>query len=105
MADHPQAQAPAAATPTLCHRLAARRSVPPPPRLRKGGNKMRLPDVTDWARDTPVRVLRTVFAGIGQLVLVGERIRAEERDPRRSEPTPEPAGTPTATEATAAPTA
>lgn len=41
---------------------------------------MRLPEVTDWVKDTPVRALRTVFAGIGQLLLAVDRDRDQEPD-------------------------
>jgi hypothetical protein len=41
---------------------------------------MRLPGFTDRVKDVPVRALRTVFAGIGQLLLAAERATAEEPD-------------------------
>ncbi len=45
---------------------------------------MRLPEVTGWVRDVPVRAFRNVFAGIGQLLLAADRIRGEEQSEEQS---------------------
>ncbi len=39
---------------------------------------MRLPEITNRIVDVPVRVLRAVFGGVGQLLLVADRLRSEE---------------------------
>jgi hypothetical protein len=39
---------------------------------------VRLPDAAGQVRNVPVRVLRGIFAGIGQLLLAADRFRAEE---------------------------
>lgn len=41
---------------------------------------MRLPDLTDRMMDLPVRALRTVFAGIGRILLAADQTRRDERD-------------------------
>jgi hypothetical protein len=38
----------------------------------------RMPDAADEIRFAPVRMLRTVFSGVGQLLLAADRFRAEE---------------------------
>lgn len=39
---------------------------------------MRLPDATDHIRLAPVRALRAVFSGVGQLLLAADRLREED---------------------------
>lgn len=39
---------------------------------------MRLPEITNRIVDVPVRVLRAVFGGVGQLLLVADRLRSDE---------------------------
>jgi hypothetical protein len=39
---------------------------------------MRMPDLTDKVKDVPVRALRAVFAGLGQLLTAAERMRSED---------------------------
>jgi hypothetical protein len=41
---------------------------------------MRLPEVTDRIVNVPVRALRAVFAGVGQLLLATDRLKGESRD-------------------------
>jgi hypothetical protein len=41
---------------------------------------MRLPEVTDRIVNVPVRALRAVFAGVGQLLLATDRLKDESRD-------------------------
>src|SRR5260370_35668720 len=52
---------------------------------------MRLPEVTGWVRDVPVRAFRNVFAGIGQLLLAADRIRGEEQSQEQRSQDPGPA--------------
>jgi hypothetical protein len=50
---------------------------------------MRLPEVTDRIVLVPVRALRAVFAGVGQLLLATDRLKSESRDadqPMANEP-------------------
>lgn len=44
---------------------------------------MRIPQVTDRMKEAPAQVLRAVFGGIGQLLLIADRIknREQEREP------------------------
>ena len=39
---------------------------------------VRLPDATDQIRGAPVRALRAVFSGVGQLLLAADRLREED---------------------------
>ena len=41
---------------------------------------MRLPEVTDRIVLVPVRALRAVFAGVGQLLIATDRLKSESRD-------------------------
>jgi hypothetical protein len=63
--------------------------------MRKGDNKMRLPDVTSWVREVPVRALRTVFAGLGNVLLTAEEQgkEADSADPAGQGEQPRPART------------
>src|ERR1022692_1821943 len=51
-----------------------------PPAITRSGKAitMRLPEITNRIVDVPVRVLRAVFGGVGQLLLVADRLRSEE---------------------------
>src|SRR5258708_9991702 len=42
------------------------------------GIKVRLPDASDQIRLEPVRALRAVFSGVGQLLLAADRLREED---------------------------
>jgi len=42
---------------------------------------VRLPDATDHIRLAPVRALRAVFSGVGQLLLAADRLREEDAGP------------------------
>src|SRR5258708_4427542 len=42
------------------------------------GIKVRLPDASDQIRLAPVRALRAVFSGVGQLLLAADRLREED---------------------------
>jgi hypothetical protein len=65
---------------------------------------MRVPQVTDRMKEAPAHALRAVFAGIGQVLLVADRIKNRAADTDNAPPaaTPEPAA---AARATAAPEA
>jgi hypothetical protein len=60
---------------------------------------MRIPQVTDRMKEAPTQALRAVFAGIGQLLLVADRIKnreqeraaAESASAERGEPASKPA--------------
>ncbi len=54
---------------------------------------MRVPQVTDRMKEAPAHALRAVFAGIGQVLLVADRIknRATDGDGTPPAATPEPA--------------
>jgi hypothetical protein len=45
---------------------------------------VRLPDAAGQVRNVPVKVLRGIFAGIGQLLLAADRFRAEEAEHERA---------------------
>jgi hypothetical protein len=71
---------------------------------------MRIPQVSERVKEAPAHALRAVFAGIGQLLLITDRLRnrpSEDQVPRPREP--EPAGqvtqTPEAEPAAGAPAA
>jgi len=78
---------------------------------------MRVPQVTERMKEAPAHALRAVFAGIGQVLLVADRIKNRAADTDNAPPaaTPEPAATaptvstasvkPAATPAAAAPAA
>jgi hypothetical protein len=54
---------------------------------------MRVPQVTDRVKATPIQALRAVFAGIGQLLLVADRPRNQAPAPAREQAGPKgPAG-------------
>jgi hypothetical protein len=60
---------------------------------------MRLPDLADKVKVVPVKVLRAVFAGVGQLVTAGEQMLGKDRGsepggPAEPEPRSEPDGRP-----------
>lgn len=60
---------------------------------------MRLPDMTDKVKVVPVKVLRAVFAGVGQLVTGAEQMLGGDRGsgpggPAEPAPRPEPADRP-----------
>jgi hypothetical protein len=46
---------------------------------------MRIPQVTDRMKEAPTQVLRAVFGGIGQLLLIADRIRNREEDGEREQ--------------------
>ena len=48
---------------------------------------MRIPQVTDRMKEAPAQVLRAVFGGIGQLLLIADRIKNREQE-REPEPGP-----------------
>ena len=66
---------------------------------------MRVPQVSERIKEAPAQALRGVFAGIGQLLLVTDKLRhktpAGAGVPRTR--APEPAGTPAAAEPAAEP--
>jgi hypothetical protein len=70
---------------------------------------MRVPQVTERMKEAPAHALRAVFAGIGQVLLVADRIKNRAADSDNPPPaaTPEPAAAPVpaAARATAAPEA
>jgi hypothetical protein len=45
-----------------------------------GGENMGWPDAVGQVRDAPFKALRTVFAGVGQLLLAADKLREEEAD-------------------------
>jgi hypothetical protein len=45
---------------------------------------MRIPRVPDGLKEAPAQVLRTAFAGIGQLLLMADRIRNPPPGPERT---------------------
>lgn len=47
---------------------------------------MRLPEATEQVKILPIRALRAIFSGIGQLLLAADRFRAEEADRADSGP-------------------
>src|SRR5580658_1231977 len=81
-----------------CHQTRAAKSLalmPVQPRTRSGGyyarrvdvkeaTMARLPDATEQVRLAPVRVLRAIFSGVGQLLLAADRFRAEEADQQQA---------------------
>lgn len=44
---------------------------------------MRIPQVTDRMKEAPAQVLRAVFGGIGQLLLIADRIKNREQERER----------------------
>jgi hypothetical protein len=46
---------------------------------------MRIPQVTDRMKEAPTQVLRAVFGGIGQLLLIADRIRNREEEGEREQ--------------------
>jgi len=59
---------------------------------------MRVPQVTERMKEAPAHALRAVFAGIGQVLLVADRLRSRAADGanRPTAATPEPAAARTA---------
>ena len=60
---------------------------------------MRVPQVTERMKEAPAHALRAVFAGIGQVLLVADRIknRATDRDGTPPAAAPEPPAAASAT--------
>ena len=60
---------------------------------------MRIPQqVSERVKEAPAQALRAVFSGIGQVLLVADRIKSRAAEPDRPRPVPaEPAPQPTAT--------
>lgn len=48
--------------------------------------EMRIPQVTDRMKQAPTQALRAVFGGIGQLLLIVDRMKSREQDPAESAP-------------------
>ena len=48
---------------------------------------MQIPQVPGRVKEAPAQALRAVFAGIGQLLLIADRIKNSESGPERTEPT------------------
>jgi hypothetical protein len=61
---------------------------------------MQIPQVPDRVKEAPAQALRAVFAGIGRLLLVADRIRnsAPDQEPLKPPATEPPATEPPATE-------
>ena len=57
---------------------------------------MRVPQVTERMKEAPAHALRAVFAGIGQVLLVADRIRSRVADGDGVPPAAAPAGAPAA---------
>ena len=53
---------------------------------------MPIPKVTDRLKEAPAMVLRTVFAGIGQLLMAADKLRAQLQEQLAPEPHQPPAG-------------
>ena len=53
---------------------------------------MLVPKVTDRLKEAPAMVLRTVFAGIGQLLMAADKVRAQLQEQLAPEPHHSPAG-------------
>ena len=53
---------------------------------------MPIPKVTDRLKEAPAMVLRTVFAGIGQLLMAADKVRAQLQEQLAPEPHHSPAG-------------
>lgn len=50
---------------------------------------MRIPQqVTERVREAPAQALRAVFSGIGQVLLVADRIKSRAAEPTRAQPSP-----------------
>jgi hypothetical protein len=50
------------------------------------GETMQIPQVPGRVKEAPAQALRAVFAGIGQLLLIADRIKNSESGPERTEP-------------------
>jgi hypothetical protein len=71
---------------------------------------MRIPQVSERVKEAPAHALRAVFAGIGQLLLVTDRLKSnkpaeEDQVPRPRQPEPSAPATPAAAPAPAKPAA
>jgi hypothetical protein len=71
---------------------------------------MRIPQVSERVKEAPAHALRAVFAGIGQLLLVTDRLKSnkpaeEDQVPRPRQPEPATPATPAAAPAPAKPSA
>ncbi len=60
---------------------------------------MRIPQqVSERVKEAPAQALRAVFSGIGQVLLVADRIKSRAAEPEHAQPTPaEPVPQPSAT--------
>src|SRR5450755_4248272 len=65
---------------------------------------MRVPQVTERMKEAPAHALRAVFAGIGQVLLVADRIKNRATDGDSTPPAGAPAAATTTAPAGAAPT-
>jgi hypothetical protein len=52
-------------------------------RMREEGIMVRMPEPTEQIRLAPVRVLRAVFSGVGQLLMAADRLREEDAEQAR----------------------
>jgi hypothetical protein len=66
---------------------------------------MRVPQVSERVKEAPAHALRAVFAGIGQVLLVADRMRNRPQDTKPAAPASSPGQSPAPTAAVPAPAA